>query len=154
MASRHDVKRIPVKYKLVVEHPREALDTIRQTNLHDISCFNQTLDTVQNDMGSLTERANAWSTGDLQTLRGLAVSNRHESCIIAVVNADFAEQLGLHDLPQRMRQAWLDAAEAALIRNTQTFAVLPMDQVLSPDGYLAELKAKGCVVQSPDESEQ
>lgn len=154
LADKHDVKRVPVKYKLVVEHPREALDTIKQTNLHDISCLNQTLDTVQNDMGTLTARANAWSTGDIQALRGFAVNGRHESCVIAVVNADFAEQFGLHDLPQRMEQAWLDAAEAALIRDTQIFAVLPMDQVLSPDGYLAKLKAKGYTVQSPDEGEQ
>lgn len=154
LADKHDVKRVPVKYKLVVEHPREALDTIKQTNLHDISCLNQTLDTVQNDMGALTARANAWSTGDIQTLRGYAVNGRHESCVIAVINADFAEQLGLHDLPQRMEQAWLDAAEAALIRNTQTFAVLPMDQVLSQDGFLARLKAKGYSVQSPDKLDQ
>jgi len=151
MADHHDVKRVPVKYKLVVEHPRDALDTIKQTNLHDISCFNQTLDTVQNDMGELTERANAWSTGDIQTLRSLEVNDRHESCIIAVVNAEFAEQLGLHDLPQRMEQAWLYAAEAALARNAQTFAVLPMEQVLSPDGFLAHLKARGYAVQSPEE---
>ena len=151
LAGQHDVKRIPVKYKLVVEHPREALDTIKQTNLHDISCFNQTLNTVQDDMGNLAARANAWSTGDIQALRGFAINDRHESCIIAVVNADFAEPLGLHDLPQRIEQAWLDAAESALIRNTQTFAVLPMDQVLSPDGFLAKLKAKGYSVQSPDE---
>ncbi|RDS79368.1 TraB/GumN family protein [Dyella monticola] len=151
MADRHDVKRLPVKYTLVVEHPRAAIDTIKQTNLHDISCFNQTLDTVQNDMGELTERANAWSTGDIQTLRSFALNGRHESCVIAVVNADFAQQLGLHDLPQRIAQAWLDAARSALSRNTQTFAVLPMDQVLSPDGLLAQLRAKGYIVQSPDE---
>ena len=151
MADQHDVKRIPVKYKLVVEHPREALETIKKTNLHDISCFSQTLDTVQNDMGTLIARANAWSTGDVQTLRSFAVNDRHESCIIAVVNADFAERLGLHDLPKRMEQEWLDAAQAAMARNTQTFAMLPMEQVLSPDGFLAELKAKGYTVQSPEE---
>jgi hypothetical protein len=153
LAARHDIKRIPVKYQLVVEHPREALDTIKQTQLHDISCFNQTLDTVQNDMSMLTERANAWSTGDIQGLRNLAVNGRHQSCLIAVINADFAEQIGLHDLPQRMEQAWLDAAEAALIRNTQTFAVLPMEEVLSPDGWLARLKALGYTVQAPDEGD-
>lgn len=151
MAGQHDVKPIPVKYQLVVTHPREALETIKQTNLHDISCFNQTLDTVQNDMGALVARANAWSTGDVQTLRDLAVNDRHQSCIIAVVNAEFAERIGLHDLPRRMEQAWLDAAEAAMTRNTQTFAVLPMEQVLSTDGFLAELKAKGYTVQSPEE---
>lgn len=151
MADRHDIKRIPVTYQWVVEHPRDAIATIKQTNLHDISCFNQTLDTVQNDMGALVERANAWSTGDIEALRGFAVNGRHESCVIAVVNADFAQQLGLHDLPQRMQAAWLAAAEAALTRNTQTFAVLPMEQMLSPDGSLAQLKARGYTVQSPEE---
>ncbi|GAB2563221.1 TraB/GumN family protein [Dyella jejuensis] len=154
MAGRHGVKRVPVKYQWVIEHPRDALDTIKQTNLHDISCFNQTLDTVQNDMGALAERANAWSTGDIQALRRFALGNRHESCVIAVVNADFAQQLGLHDLPGRIGAAWLAAAQAALARNTQTFAVLPMDQVLAPDGLLPQLKARGYTVQAPDEMDQ
>jgi len=150
LADQHDVKRVPVKYKLVVEHPREALATIKQTQLHDISCFNQTLETVQSGMGELTERANAWSTGDIQTLRNSATNGPRESCLIAVINADFAEQLGLHDLPKRMEQQWLDAAQAALARNTQTFAVLPMEQVLSPEGYLAHLQARGFTVEAPE----
>ncbi|WP_233840765.1 TraB/GumN family protein [Dyella sp. 2HG41-7] len=151
MADRHDVKRVPVTYTLVVAHPRDALDTIKQTNLHDISCLNQTMDTVQNDMGTLAQRANAWSTGDIQALRSFAVNGRHESCIIAVVNADFAQQLGLHDLPERIDQAWLDAARAALALNNQTFAILPMGQVLDSEGVLARLKAQGYSVQAPDE---
>lgn len=153
LADHHDVKRTPVKYQVVVEHPREALDAIKQTNLHDISCLNQTLDTVQYDMSNLVARANAWSTGDIQTLRGFAVNGRHQSCIVAVVNAEFADRIGLHDLPQRMAQTWLDAAQAALTRNTQTFAVLPMDEVLSPNGLLARLQADGYTVQSPEDLE-
>jgi uncharacterized protein YbaP (TraB family) len=154
LADRYDVKRTPVRYQLVVEHPRDALETIKQTNLHDISCFNQTLDTVEHDMGALTARANAWSTGDIETLRGFALSDRHESCVIAVINADFAQQLGLHDLPQRIENTWIAVAQSALARNTQTFAVLPMEQVLSPDGLLAHLKAQGYTVQSPEDLDQ
>jgi hypothetical protein len=67
-----------------------------------------------------------------------------------VLNADFAEPLGLHDLPGRMAQAWLQAAEAALATNAQTFAVLPMEQVLASDGYLAQLRAMGYAVQAPE----
>jgi uncharacterized protein YbaP (TraB family) len=151
LARKHNITSTPIKYQLVVEHPRDAVETIKQTNLHDISCFNQTLNTVENDMDKLTQRANAWSTGDIQTLRGFALNNRYESCVIAVVNADFAQQLGLHDLPQRMAQLWIAAAETAMSRNAQTFAVLPMEQVISADGFLAQLKAKGYTVQSPDE---
>lgn len=150
LADKHGVKRVPVKYKLMVEHPRAVLDTIKRTNLHDISCFNQTLNIVQNDMGILTERANAWSTGDIQALRSYAVNDRYQSCLVAVLNTEFAEELGLHDLPKRMEQAWLDKAEAALANNTQTFAVLPMEEVLSPDGYLAKLQAQGYSVEAPE----
>jgi len=151
LAERHEVKRVPVKYQVVIEHPREALDTFKQTNLHDISCFNQTLNTVQNDMNALTSRANAWSTGDIHTLREMSLNSRHESCLIAVMNADVAQQLGLSDLPQRIEATWHQAALAAMDRNTQTFAVLPMEEVLSPQGYLAHLKAEGYTVQSPED---
>jgi uncharacterized protein YbaP (TraB family) len=154
LARKHDVKSTPIKYKLVIEHPRDAVETIKQTNLHDISCFNQTLNTVENDMGALTQRANAWSTGDMQTLRSFTLNDRYESCVIAVINADFAQQLGLHDLPERMAAIWLTAAQSAMSRNAQTFAVLPMEQIMSPDGFLAQLKAKGYTVRSPDEQDQ
>ena len=150
MADDHGVPRASVKYRLVIEHPRDALQSIKQTNLHDVSCFNQTLNAVQNDMGAMTERANAWSTGDIQTLQRLALGDRHESCVVAVVNADFAQQMGLHDLPQQIEDTWMAAVQGALARNTQTFAILPMNEVLSPDGYLAHLKAKGYDVVAPD----
>jgi uncharacterized protein YbaP (TraB family) len=151
MADQHGIKRIPVTYKVMIEHPRDALNAIKQTNLHDISCFNQTLNLVQDGMNGLTERANAWSTGDIQALQRFAIGDRHESCVMAVVNADFAEQLGVQDLPQRTEQIWLNAAQDAMAHNTQTFALLSMEDVLSPDGYLAHLKAKGYTVQAPDE---
>jgi uncharacterized protein YbaP (TraB family) len=154
MADAHHIRRVPVKYRLVIEHPRDALQAIKQTNLHDISCFNQTLNVVQNEMGALTERANAWSTGDVEALQRYTLGDRHESCVVAVLNADFAEQLGLHDLPQHVEDMWMSAAQDALAHNAQTFAVLPMDEVLSQDGYLAKLKAKGYTVQSPEEQDQ
>jgi hypothetical protein len=151
MADAHGVKRVALKYPLTIEHPRDALNAIKQTNLHDISCFNQTLNLVQNEMGALTQRANAWSTGDVPALERLASDDRYESCVNAVLNAGFAQQLGLSDLPQHVQDMWLNAAQDALARNAQTFAVLPMNDVLSSDGYLAHLKAKGYTVQAPDE---
>ena len=154
MADAHGVKRVPLKYQFMIDNPREALQSIKQTNLHDISCFNQTLNLVQNEMGALTERANAWSTGDIQALQRFALDDRYESCADAVLNAGFAQQLGLRDLPQHIEDMWSKAAQDALARNAQTFAVLPMNDVLAPDGYLAHLKAKGYTVQSPDELDQ
>lgn len=153
LAKKHHVMRTAVRFQLVIEHPRDAVEVIKQTNLHDISCLNQTMDLLEHHLSDLTTRANAWSTGDMATLQSLSLNDRHESCVVAVVDADLAQQLGLHDLPERMEATWLTAAQAALARNTQTFAVLPIDKVLSADGFLAQLKAKGYVVQSPDEQD-
>ena len=44
---------------------------------------------------------------------------------------------------RKLEATWLAAARAALTKNTQTFAVLPMDELLKPDGYLARLEAAG-----------
>jgi hypothetical protein len=51
------------------------------------------------------------------------------------------------DLRQRSGQKWLSAAEEALSRNTTTFAMLPVNEVLDPDGLVAQLEARGYSVE-------
>ena len=101
-------------------------------------------------MPKLTQRANAWATGDMKTLQSLMPQKNYEPCIVSAINGDFEKQLNIPDLPQRIESAWMNAAEAALIRNRQTVAVLSMEQLLSTDGYLAKLKARGYIVRQPD----
>ena len=43
------------------------------------------------------------------------------------------------------------AAEKALAENKSTFALLPISNLLSDDGYLSELAARGYAVEAPDE---
>ena len=50
-----------------------------------------------------------------------------------------------------MRAKWLLAAEAALDRNTVTFAILDMKDLLGANGFLAKFEAKGYTVLAPDE---
>ncbi len=78
-------------------------------------------------------RANAWATGDLQALRELPDSERRDACVSAVTSAGFAHTLGLDDVPAKQQAVWLAAARAALASNAQTFAMLPMSELLSPD---------------------
>jgi hypothetical protein len=66
-----------------------------------------------------------------------------------VVNSSLAQARGLADLPERATAAWLEAADATLARNASTLAVLSLERILAPDGYLAQLKARGYVVQEP-----
>lgn len=153
LARKHDVRLTPVKYEMMVGSAVDVAETQRQITQRDIACLDQTMQSIERDLDTLTIRANAWATGDMATLRKLAPGSRYDSCIVPAANADFAQQLGLHDLPERMEGAWLTAAQFALARNTQTFSLLPMEQVLSPDGLVGKLKAQGYAVQAPDELE-
>jgi len=94
-------------------------------------------------------RANAWSVGDVDTLRTLPYRNQFTACNAAFTEADIVRKLGYDDLEKRMERNWLAAAEAALAKNISTFASLPISQLLQPEGYLAKLRAKGYAVEEP-----
>ena len=61
------------------------------------------------------------------------------------MNAQVLRERGLTELPARLEAAWLAEAERALASNASTVAVLPMRDILRPDGYLAGLRASGYV---------
>jgi acyl-CoA reductase-like NAD-dependent aldehyde dehydrogenase len=85
----------------------------------------------------------------LPALRELPDSDRRDACVAALTGAGFAQTLGLDDVPAKQRAVWLAAARKALAANAQTFALLPMDELLKPDGYLAALQAEGYRIDAP-----
>jgi uncharacterized protein YbaP (TraB family) len=151
LATQHGIKETPVEYPVVIDEPRAAIKAFKQSAPNDITCLSRTLDAIEQDMPAMTARANAWATGDLHALRTLPDSDRREACVAALTGAGFAHALGLSDVPAREEANWLAAARAALDNNTQTFAVLPMAELLKPDGYLAKLEAEGYQVVPPAE---
>ena len=153
LAKREGVPQSSTDYTVQIEHPHAAIMAFKQAAPHDITCFIRTLDSVEHDMPAMTARANAWATGDLQALRQLPDSDRRDACVAALTAAGFARTLGLNDVPAKQRAVWLTAARKALATNAQTFALLPMDELLKPDGYLAPLQAAGYRVESPEEQD-
>ncbi|WP_266156339.1 TraB/GumN family protein [Dyella silvatica] len=153
LANKHGIKLTKTDYKLAIAKPREAVKTFKSSAMDDQACFSGVISGLEHSLGGITARANAWATGDIEILRTLPLHDQREACIAAVTEAGFAKKLGLNDLPQRVEGIWIGAAEQALTNNTQTFALLPMDEVLGPDSYLAKLKAKGYTVQAPDEQD-
>ncbi len=151
LAKQHGITETPVEYQVVIDHPGAAIKAFKQSAPNDITCFSRTLASIEQDMPAMTLRANAWATGDLQALRTLPDSDRREACVAALTNAGFARTLGLSGVVGKLESTWLSAARAALSTNAQTFAVLPMDELLKPDGYLARLKAEGYQVDPPRE---
>lgn len=149
LAKSAGVPETPVQYRVEIQHPHEALKAFKVAAPSDMECFDRTLDAIEHDLPAMTERANAWATGDLDALRQLPDSHRHDTCVAAVTDAGFARQLGMADIPAKLEAAWLAAARAALAKNDTSFAMLPMDELLSPTGYLARLAAQGYTVEAP-----
>jgi hypothetical protein len=52
-------------------------------------------------------------------------------------------------VPAQLEAVWLAAARKALADNASSFALLPMDELLSPSGYVSKLKAAGYAVEAP-----
>lgn len=153
LAQAHAVPRVATGYTLVIEHPRDAIKAFRAGGPQDVDCFARTLDSVEHDLPAMAARADAWAVGDLPTLRQLPDSQARDACVQALSAAGFARQLGVADVPARMVASWTRAARAALATHPQSFALLPIDELLREGPYLQALERDGDVVQAPDASD-
>lgn len=149
LAKQDGVPETPVEYRVEIQHPGDAIKAFKAAAPSDLECFNRTLDSIEHDLPAMTQRANAWATGDLEELRRLPDSHRRDACVTAVTSAGFAQQLGLADVPAKVADTWLAAARQALADDPVSFAMLPMEELLSPGGYLAKLAAQGYTVEAP-----
>jgi hypothetical protein len=131
------------------DSPRAAIKDFKQAPLDDIECFAKTIARLESDLDLMRVRANAWATGDVAKLRELAPVDNASACIAVVLNAQVMQDRGAADWPALRAAAWLSAVEQALARNASTVAVLSIDQILKPDGYVAQLRARGYVVEDP-----
>lgn len=151
LARQHGVKLVDTRTTLEIRHPREAVKAFAAAGPDGTACLALVLDMVENQIPDVRARANAWATGDIATLRRVPESGYLDSCKAAITGAGFAKSLGIANLPMQVEEQWLSAADAALGANAQSFAVLPMPELLDPDGFLAALRARGYTVTAPDE---
>ncbi len=140
--------------KPIVDHElknaRATVKKFKSSSLDDTECFAKTIERLETDLGAMRVRANAWAKGDLETLRNLPYHNEREDCESAVLNSEIAQDQGVQNIKQLLKDEWLAAAESALANNESTFAMLPMAELYKTDGYLAALAAKGYVVERPE----
>jgi len=148
-AKQHGVKSTPSAVKIKIDKPKQAIKEFASSSLGDQECFAKTLGRIETDLPTMTARANAWATGDIEALRALPYDDQNRACIDAVLETSIAKKRGMDGLAQRIEAAWLETAEGALARNQVTFATLPISLLLKRDGYLAKLRAKGYVVEEP-----
>jgi uncharacterized protein YbaP (TraB family) len=154
LARKHGTRLVGVRYELVIRKLPATAASTDTDQQQGIACLDETMHMVEHDMPKLTQRANAWATGDTTTLQGLLKETHYEPCVVAAINGDFEQQLNIADLPQRIEDAWIKEADSALTRNRNTVAVLTMEQVMAPDGYLAKLRSMGYLVRPPEDLRQ
>lgn len=145
----HQIKRTDPKVKATLKNPKAALKEFRSEPLGDRACFDKMLVNLETDVTRMAERANAWAVGDIDSLRNQPLGDQYQACQKALTEASVAQKNGLGNYEAEVRVAWLSAAENAITNNPVSFAVLPMSELLKPDGYLAALQAKGYLIEAP-----
>ena len=144
--------KVPVtepEVEIRVDKPRAAIKDFKRTPLDDLDCFAKTIERLESDLDLMRERANAWAMGDVKRLRQLTYVDNASACIAAVLDSRFMQERGAAEWPELRAAAWLKAVEKAFAANASTVAVLSIDQILKPDGYVARLRAKGYLVEDP-----
>lgn len=148
-AKEYKKKIIRPKIEIKIEKPKVAIKEFSKSSLADIECFSKTLDRLETDLSAMIDRGNNWAIGDLEALKRLSYTDQNLSCIAALTNGAIAQKAGFSDIRQRARTAWLAAADTALAKNKSTFAILPMSDMLRPNGLLASLRERGYQVEEP-----
>ncbi|NKC01791.1 MAG: TraB/GumN family protein [Pseudomonadales bacterium] len=130
-----------------IKSPRAAVKKFKKSQIKDIDCFRKTIERIEVDLQVMQTRATAWAEGNLQALRALPYEDQNAACIQAVLSSSFADELAdeldLVDVETLLEQNWLNAAANALETKTVSFATLPIEELLDPDGYVAGLATRG-----------
>lgn len=157
-----DVERV-----IRLENPRGMLKAAGKVQgTPDLECFTRDLGQLEPDIERAKARANAWARGDIARLRELQrrdwkIQDECGYALIAAMTAgDSADAARTKKLMAdamwhaewagvQAQNEWLAAAQAALRKNKSTFAVLGLNDVLSPDGTLEKLRRLGYTVEEP-----
>ncbi|HEX5756944.1 MAG TPA: TraB/GumN family protein, partial [Arenimonas sp.] len=148
-AKKHGVPMQSPRLEVKLTEPKAALKAFAKSPLDDTACFEKTLDRLETDLANMRARANAWAVGDIDGLRQLPFEDHGRTCLQALLDSQLAAEYELVDVPQRVGDLWLKSAEDALRDHETSLAVLPISQLLKPDGYLARLQARGYEVEAP-----
>jgi len=148
-ARRHRVPISPVTLAVPLEDPKGKIRELGEIP-HDpeVACLSTTIERLETDLQGMRQRANLWSRGDVEGLRALPYPDERTACFDAVTSVPELHDRVMQVLEQ-LTVAWLAAAEHALEKNESSVAVLPIRELLKPDGWLARLRSKGYDVQDP-----
>jgi len=143
------VRRLARKHHVPIDEVKipgapDLLDALRSVGPEAESrCVASIVGTVESGLPLLAQRADAWSSGDLERMQSLPEST--EASCGASLSADVRAAGVLAQIHRR----WLEALEARLRSAATSVAVLDVDLLLGPGGLLDALRADGYVVEAP-----
>lgn len=143
LAAKHDLK--VNRIELAIDQPQELLDEVDATPREtEIGCLAATVNRLESEIDSMTERARAWALGDVDTLRRLPYEDDVVSCWNAVTSAP-----RLKELRTRIQAEWLAAAESALTEHGTSLALHSISGLLGDGNLLDTFRARGYTVTGP-----
>jgi uncharacterized protein YbaP (TraB family) len=139
----------PVGLEVPIDNPKQYVrDLSAIPSSGEIDCLRSTVGLLETQLPVMRMRANLWSTGDIEKLRGLLRPEAADTCAGAVlVVPSFQEEYA--KVNGQLQSAWLAAAEKAIAANVSTVAVLSMAELVKPDGWLAMFRARGYEITEP-----
>ena len=148
-ARRHKVKKVPTglseRYK---DSP--LLDLMQEVSASaEQTCLQALLQELDSQLKAHTRLAAAWAVGDLATLRAHPGNSATWACDSFALAC---EPEVLSQIESRSWAIWLQNVDRALTDNDSTFAVLPLGDLLRPNGPLSWLRQRGYEVLEPDET--
>jgi uncharacterized protein YbaP (TraB family) len=131
---------------LDIREPRALLGEVGSMPVEaQIHCFEPMITLLENDLGTLKARADAWAVGDVDALRALPVPDAEKGCFEAA-----ADSPRLRALAAQAHDVWMQAVKDALVHNRSTLAVQDIGRLLGPDGWLLEFRRAGFEVDGPE----
>lgn len=138
-----------IEVNLDAAKAKAMLKEARKVSFNDAACMDATLDAIEQDLPRMITNANAWATGDLARVNFRQIERRDRVCADVFDNLEVARKYGLPNMAASISNRWMEETESALKRNRTTVAIVSLENILGPNGYVARLRAKGYEVTDP-----
>lgn len=124
---------------------RDILDALKSLPpATEDKCVAASLATLETGLPRLIDRAKAWATGDVERIQQLPESREVAACRAAITMESASG-----DLYALLRRTWIENMQQHLQHGGVTVAVVSMDMLLEPGGFLEALSSSGYNIEQP-----
>jgi uncharacterized protein YbaP (TraB family) len=124
---------------------RDILDALKtMPPATEEKCVAASLATLETGLPRLIDRAQAWTTGNVEKIQSLPEAKEVAACRAAITLESASG-----DLYALLRRTWIDNMKQHLQQGGVTVAVVSMDMLLESGGFLDALRAGGYEIEQP-----